>query len=200
VKGQLDAVEAERSAELHKQSEFANRLASFQKRLTAAPVVEKQYRELMRDYENAQARYQLIKSKEGEAKVSQNLETEQKGERFTLIEPPLTPEAPVSPNRMLLFTLGLVLSVALAIGVTMLAEALDGALCGPQDVLRLLEVLPIATIPVIHTASDRREQVLQLKVAMASGLAALTIAVTSVHLFFRPLDILWAQILRRLGL
>jgi uncharacterized protein involved in exopolysaccharide biosynthesis len=200
VKGQLDAIEAERTAEQHRQLDLATRLAGFQKRLGEAPAVEKEYRELMRDYENAQGRYQLIKSKEGEAKVSQNLETEQKGERFTLIEPPLAPEAPVSPNRPMLFVLGTLFSIALAVGVAVLAELVDGAIRGPRDVLRMLEVPPIAVIPVINTAADLRRRVLRLRYAAAAGVATIIMAVLAIHLFFRPLDILWVQVQRRLGL
>ena len=53
-----------------------------------SPQIEKQYRELSRDYENARAKYQEIRAKQMEAQTAQNLETDRKGERFTLIEPP----------------------------------------------------------------------------------------------------------------
>ena len=42
-----------------------------------------------------------------EAQLAQNLETNRKGERFTLIEPPLPPEEPVSPNRLAVLIIGL---------------------------------------------------------------------------------------------
>jgi succinoglycan biosynthesis transport protein ExoP len=50
--------------------------------------------------DSAQLKYQEIRAKQTEVQVSQNLETEHKGERFTMIEPPLPPEKPVSPNRL----------------------------------------------------------------------------------------------------
>ena len=57
------------------------------------------------------------------AQIAQNLETNRKGERFTLIEPPLPPEEPVSPNRLAVLIIGLILSAAIAAGVAASREA-----------------------------------------------------------------------------
>ena len=77
-----------------------------------SPQVEQQYRELTRDYDNTRLKYQEIRSKQSEAKTAQNLEADRKGERFTLIDPPLPPEEPISPNRKLIFMAGFILSAA----------------------------------------------------------------------------------------
>ena len=45
----------------------------------------------MRDYDNTRLKYAEIRSKQSEAKTAQNLEADRKGERFTLIDPPLPP-------------------------------------------------------------------------------------------------------------
>ena len=47
-----------------------------------------------------------MKAKELQAELSKSLEEEQKGERFTLLEPPLFPDTPIKPNRRKLFMLG----------------------------------------------------------------------------------------------
>ena len=56
--------------------------------MARAPAVERDYRALARDLENAQLKYQQIRAKQGEVQISENLESERKGERFTMIEPP----------------------------------------------------------------------------------------------------------------
>ncbi len=91
VKAQLDAVLAERAEMERKIVSLDSRLDDLQKRMSQAPDVEKEYRALLKDYEGAQLKYQEVRSKQMEAQLSQNLETERKGERFTLIEPPLPP-------------------------------------------------------------------------------------------------------------
>ena len=76
-----------------------------------APQVEREYRSLMRDYENALAQYQETKAKQSRADVGKQLESESKGERFTLIDPAALPEEPISPNRPAILFLGFVFSL-----------------------------------------------------------------------------------------
>ena len=90
-----------------KRDELKAKLDEYERRLAQAPAVERDYRELARDLENAQLHYQQLRAKQGEVQVSENLETERKGERFTMIEPPLPPEKPISPNRIMILAAGL---------------------------------------------------------------------------------------------
>ena len=80
-----------------KRDELKTKRDEFERRLALAPSVERDYRAMLRELENAQLRYQQIRAKQGDTEISENLETEHKGERFTMIEPPLPPEKPVSP-------------------------------------------------------------------------------------------------------
>src|SRR5579863_3237768 len=106
VKGQLDSLAVERHSAEVKRDELRAKLDDYERRLAQAPAVERDYRELARDLESAQLKYQQIRAKQGEVQISENLETERKGERFTMIEPPLPPEKPVSPNRFLIIAAG----------------------------------------------------------------------------------------------
>ncbi len=99
VKGQLDALQVDRESAVKKRDALQAKLDDYEKRMAQSPEVERQYREMARELESAQFKYQEILSKQTEAQVSENLETERKGEKFTLIEPPQPPEKPVSPNR-----------------------------------------------------------------------------------------------------
>lgn len=44
-------------------------------------------------------KYEEIRAKQMSARISENLEQENKAERFALLEPPLMPEKPIKPNR-----------------------------------------------------------------------------------------------------
>ena len=155
VKGQLDALGVEHDSALKKRDELRAKLDEYEKRLAQAPAVERQYRELARDLDGAQLKYQEMRSKQAEVQVSQNLETEHKGERFTMIEPPLPPEKPISPNRMLILAMGFVLSFGAAAGAAVMRETLDASVRGVQDMRALLSVPPLAAIPIIVTRAQR---------------------------------------------
>ena len=50
----------------------------------------------MRDHETAQKKYDEIRAKEMTAQVAESLEDDQKAERFSLLEPPLFPDKPIT--------------------------------------------------------------------------------------------------------
>lgn len=200
VKGQLDALGVERESVLKKRDALRAKLDDYEKRLAQAPAVERQYRELARDLDGAQLKYQEMRSKQSEVQVSQNLEAAHKGERFTMIEPPLPPEKPISPNRILILVMGLVLSLGAGAGAAVMRENLDGCVRGAQDMRALLSVPPLAAIPIIVTSAElakRKRLVLFSGLGTAGSFVALAL---TMHLFVRPLDVVWISLLRRFGM
>jgi succinoglycan biosynthesis transport protein ExoP len=174
-------------------------LADYQKNLSMGPQVEQEYRELMRDYDNTRLKYQEVRSKQTEAKAAQNLEADRKGERFTLIDPPLPPEEPVSPNRTLILVMGVIFSIGLAAGVLWLLETLDRSVRGRLDLLTLTGVPPLALVPHIQTEGDKRSERRRMRLAIASAMTSVCVAVALTHFFYRPLDVLWFTFARRMG-
>jgi polysaccharide biosynthesis transport protein len=199
VKGQLDAVAVDRVNAVIKRDGLHAKLDQYEKRMAESPEVERQYRTMARDLESAQFKYQEILSKQTEAQVSANLETERKGERFTLIEPPQPPEKPIKPNRMLILIVGLLMSVAAGIGAVIARDALDASVRGPSDIRLMLQVPALASIPVIVTAADRVRRKRIIGFSWGGSVAVLLLAAVALHLFVRPLDVVWVTLLRRFG-
>jgi polysaccharide biosynthesis transport protein len=199
VKGELDALTVDRESAVKKRDELQAKFDDYEKRMAKSPEVERQFREMSRDLESAQFKYQEILSKQTEAQVSQNLETERKGEKFTLIEPPQPPEKPVSPNRVLILIIGFVLSVGLGIGAVVAHESLDASVRGPGDIRQLLQVPALASIPLILTVADQRRRRRITRYSWGGGVTALVLAVVTLHFFVMPLDVLWSVLMRRLG-
>jgi uncharacterized protein involved in exopolysaccharide biosynthesis len=199
VKGQLDSVDVEREAALKRVNDLRAKIDDYERRLTQAPDVERQFREMARDLDTAQLKYQEIMAKQTEVKVSGNLESERKGERFTMIEPPLKPEKPISPNRTLIIIAGLLLSLAAAAAAAAVHETLDGSVRGSNDIRMLLQIPPLATIPVIITNEDRKKRKRVLRYSWAGSIAFVVLAVVGIHFLVKPLDVVWAILLRRAG-
>src|SRR5208282_3768504 len=200
VKGQLDAVGVDRDNATKKRDELRAKLDDYEKRMAQSPEVEREYREMARALESAQLKYQEILSKQTEVQVSENLESERKGEKFTMIEPPQPPEKPIRPNRILILAGGLVLSLALGIGAVAARETLDDSVRGPSDIRQMLQVPALASIPIIVTSADKRRRKRMSWYSWGGGLSALALAVVGVHLFYKPLDVLWSILLRRMGI
>ena len=76
-----------------------------------------------------------------------------------MIEPPLPPEKPVSPNRFLILAAGFILSFGLGFGVVFMPRTrLDPSIRGVDEIRQLLSVPPLAAIPAIITAAEQRRR------------------------------------------
>jgi polysaccharide biosynthesis transport protein len=172
---------------------------TLEERLLQTPSVERDFSALMRDLESARLKYQEVSAKQMEAVVAENLEMDSKAERFTLIEPPLLPERPVSPNRWLIVFLSVVLAIAASGFAVALRESLDDSVRGPGEFQRKFGLTPLGVIPAILTAEDmslRRRR--RVQTAAATAVTFLVVVVLA-HLLVAPLDALWFAALRRFG-
>jgi succinoglycan biosynthesis transport protein ExoP len=197
---QLDASRSEMTALANKQLELQAKIAHYEGMIKRAPNVEKDYQALLRDYNNATAKYQDVKAKQREAAMSKNLEQKRKGERFTLIEPPALPLDPISPNRPAIIFLGLVLAAGAGLGFALLREAMDGAIQGTRELAAIMGEAPLVVIPYIENTDDLQRHRRVWRVSLAAGLTGGVLFVLYLHFFFKPLDVLYFVILNNLGL
>lgn len=199
LRTQREAAVNQKKALEDKRAALQARYDDYERRLARTPAVEREYSEMLRDLSSDQNQYAEIRRKLMEADIADNLETERKGERFTLIEPPLVPDEPASPNRPLIVIFGFVAAFALALGTVLLLESLDGSVRTRQDLQQLVSVPPLAIIPIMLTSIDFAARKRRRWYALGGSAATLVLAVVAVHLFYRPLDVLWAIALRHLG-
>jgi uncharacterized protein involved in exopolysaccharide biosynthesis len=147
IQAQRQSAISERSILAARRGELAARISDLERRQLDIPAVERDYNVLQRDLQSEQAKYADVRQKLLEAQLAQNLESEQKGERFTLIEPPLQPQEPFKPNRPAIFMMGLVAAVGSAIGLLLLLELLDTRVRGRRQLVVLVGAAPLAIIP-----------------------------------------------------
>jgi succinoglycan biosynthesis transport protein ExoP len=199
VRTQRAVAQNERAALMAQIPLVRARIADLARHNTLAPDVEKNYRALLRDLAGEQARYNEVRQKQLEAQLAQNLETQRKGERFTLIEPPLQPQVPVRPQRAVIVLLGWVVATACALGLMFLLESLDTRIRDRTHLLALLGVPPLAVIPLQELDEERVARIRKRRILLAGGAAAVAAGLLAVHVFLRPLDLVWFSLLHRLG-
>jgi uncharacterized protein involved in exopolysaccharide biosynthesis len=154
IQASRQAAQTERASLLVQRDQVRARLAELEQRSAATPIIERDYDALMQELQSAQKKHAELEQKQMEAQLASNLETERKGERFALIEPPLEPQKPISPNRQLIVALGIVLALGSAIGLMLLLEALDTRIRSRDDIIALLSVPPLTVIPWIEPAKS----------------------------------------------
>jgi uncharacterized protein involved in exopolysaccharide biosynthesis len=172
IQAQRQNAITERSVLSARRGQLAARIANLEQRQLETPGVERDYSALQRELQAEQTKYADVRQKLLEAQLAQNLETEQKGERFTLIEPPLLPQEPVRPNRPAIFALGLLGALAVAVGLLLLLEVLDTRIRGRRQVVSLVGAPPLAIIPWVAEERESRRFGLWRRPAAASAAGA----------------------------
>ena len=198
LSAQLTNARAEINLLQHQIKELELSAIEFRRRIAATPKVEEAYNALIGERNNTQAKYDDLMRKHMEAGVAQGLEKDQKGERFTLIDPARLPEKPFKPNRLAIMLIGLVLGIGAGIGFAALREFSDDAVRNP-DQLELVTKFPVlAGIPPIITRADivrRRWK----RIALATGTISVIVAgIVVFHFMVMDLNVFWAKLMRRL--
>jgi len=179
---------------------FDKMATEYRRRIAATPGVEDEYSNLVVEQENTQAKYTDLMRKLMEAKVAHGLETEQKGERFTLIEPARLPEKPYKPNRLAILLIGLVLGIGLGSGTAYLREVSDQSVRSARDLAMATGSLVLASIPEIVTKRDILRKRLK-RVSLVVGVLLMAIAgLAAFHYMVMDLNIFWAKVMRRMPL
>jgi polysaccharide biosynthesis transport protein len=135
-------------------AELGEKLKMYRQRLEEAPKVEQEYLALARNYENAHKKHQEIMDKILEARIAEGMEESQKAEKFTIIDPAVYPEQPVSPKRGLIFLAGLILSMGAGLGMVALTENLDHSVKSVDELAWLTGLPVLGSISRIVTPED----------------------------------------------
>lgn len=200
TKARLESIDSNIKSLKKSRLNIEQQIAQLDIRIIQTPQVERGLDALARDYDNTKRKYQEIKNKQLQAELAMSLEEDQKGERFTLLEPPLFPDKPVKPNRPKIFLLGLILSLISGIGVAGVAESLDGGIRGSNALAAVTKMRTLVAIPYITTQHDEAARKRNLRIAIAALIVLGIVFIALVHFFYKPLDLLWFILLRKLNL
>jgi succinoglycan biosynthesis transport protein ExoP len=193
---QLNAVRSELRAVVGQREAATGRLERLAEQIARGPLVEREYRRLERALSDATSMRDELARKESVARLGQSLETEQKGERFSLIEPPSTPAAPIKPDRRAVVLVGLVLALGTGLGVLALAEAMDDRIYSAKDLNEMFGEAPLAVVPRIVNREDQVRLWRWRGAAAAVAVVLIAAAVWVVHTRLMPLDFAWYDLRR----
>lgn len=200
IQAQLNAALNEIKALKETGRKLRSKVQMYSSRLERTPELEPAYLELTRNRDNSTKKYHEIRFKLLEAKVSQELEAQRKGERFSLIDPPDFPERPASPNRLVIMVLGSFLSILGGVGAMVIAENLDQSVRSSRDLAALTKMAPLANIPYLPLSADIQELARRRRLMKWAGAGGFVGLLVSGHWLWLPLDVLWYAALRKLGI
>ena len=200
IETQFEGAKAEIAILKKQQQELDQKIKKYEGYVLRTPMIEKTFQEISRDLTNSVVKYQEMRAKQLQADVAKSLEADRKGERFTLIQPPIAPEKPVSPNRTALIIVGFILAMGAGVGVVLLLEVLDPGLRGEKQLKDVLGASPLLAVPYIKTDEELSKNNRQLYMIIAGIFVAGILALILFHFFVKPLDVTWYLVSRKLGI
>ena len=175
------------------------KIARYEKDIIETPQVELGLSSLLRDHSSAKGKYEEIQTKQLNAQIAENLEGENKSERFSLIDPPLLADKPIKPNRKKIILLGLLLAFAAAGGLAFLLEMLNQRIRGKGALTAILGYSPLVEIPYIITSNEAIRRKTIILRGIIGLVVCLVISLIVIHFAYMELDLLLYKILARLG-
>jgi protein tyrosine kinase modulator len=138
------------------QKRLQDQIGMYQGRVSLSPAVEEQYKALTRDYETAQKSYNELLSKKSQSQMATEMERAQQGEQMRLTSPASLPEKPSFPNRLLFAGGGLGLGLSIGLGLALWLEMRDKSIRTEQDVLAVLELPMLVSVPWLGADAGER--------------------------------------------
>jgi polysaccharide biosynthesis transport protein len=161
LNSQLKANELEIANDKEQIKQEEEQISQYQSRLNLTPVREQQLTDLESQYNLAKKNYDDLYAKKTESALATDLQKDQQGQQFKLIDPPNLPTKPFSPNRLVIAFGGLAGGIALGIALVYLIEILDSSLYSEIE-LRARFDFPITMgMPLLINARERRARSLK---------------------------------------
>jgi len=152
--------------------EFEGKIGEYQGRLNHAPVMEQQFTDITRDYEQSKANYDSLLAKKNQSEMATDLEKTQQGEHFRMLDPPNLPVRPDRPNRLRLCMVGLVVGLIFGGGAAAGSEIIGGKVHTEREIKKIVPFDIIVEIPNLPTPV---EQAAARRGALVAGAAAAAI-------------------------
>jgi uncharacterized protein involved in exopolysaccharide biosynthesis len=163
-----------------------NKYEEYRKRLESTPRVEQQYLDLQRNYENAKGNYEKTANRLRTARMSEGLEEDRIAEKFTLVQPAMTPLKPYKPNRPAIILLGVLLAAGSGIGVGSVLEYMDSSIYTGDELAKIAGHKVLTVIPFWETSGEITRKRRRIWVLVGSSVAIAAVALVALNLLYTP--------------
>ncbi|MGJ5620545.1 GumC family protein [Sulfitobacter sp. MF3-043] len=177
---------------------IAKRLAKLTATIEQTPANGIILAELQRDHDNIQMQYNAAVGRLAQASTGERIEESSQGQRISVIEYPTVPSAPAKPDRLMIAGGGALFGIALGAGLVLLMELLNKTARRPEDLIRKLEVWPIATIPYVQSRGEAMAKRAGWTTVVLIILIGIPVGVWAVHTFYQPLDLIAERVMDKL--
>jgi polysaccharide chain length determinant protein (PEP-CTERM system associated) len=147
------------AADLTKQqAQMQQQIHALEGRIQSSPLVEQQYKELTRNHQTALDLYNSLLKNREQAAMATNLQQQQEGEQFRMLDPASLPNKPSFPSVTLFLGGGAGAGFALGLGILFLLAVSDKSLHTQRDVETYLKIPVLAAVPLFDTFGQNKSR------------------------------------------
>ena len=152
----------------------------YQARLNATPGRQQELSDIMRNYDESKKSYDDLLGKTMSSSLATNLNTQQQGDQFRIIDPPSLPEKASFPDRFRFSLLGLGAGLALAFLFGVGTEFVDDRIRNETDLIEASTLPVLAEIPPLPTDGEIAAQRWKPWIAVAAAILVAIIIPTGI--------------------
>jgi polysaccharide chain length determinant protein (PEP-CTERM system associated) len=183
---QLQGVKLEIRLREEDKKYIESEMAKYSKRVQDEPEGEEQLATVVRQNTDLNKQYNDLKDHLAQAKLSESLESRQKGSQFQIIDPANYPLAPAKPAKDKILLIGTLLSLALGLAIAVIVDVMSQRIWLQSEVESLFGVPVLGEIPSIVTKTDQAVMRRKNRTFAASSVAVA--AAYSAALYFAYLN------------
>lgn len=167
LQAQLKQIDVNISQLREAQAAIPAQIAKYQRWIEAAPVREAEWNGLTRDYSELRRHYDQLVAQNLQAQSAENLERNQKGSKFKIVDSARLPEKPFKPNFLQILLVAVAASLALSVGSVLAGDFIDTSFKDVGELEESIGVPVICAIPFIEKATEARRDALVFRVSVA---------------------------------
>ncbi len=126
---------------------IASHSSAYQSAASRGPAVAARLQQIEKAADVLRDQYRAVGTKLQSAQIQARMESEQKGERLTLADPPVVPDHPARPNRPLIIGGAIAGGLAIGLGLVLLIELILRPIRGTAGVRAAIGAPPLTVIP-----------------------------------------------------
>jgi uncharacterized protein involved in exopolysaccharide biosynthesis len=160
-------------------------VAQYESRLNQTPVREQQQASIVRETEALRLEYAELQKKEEDSQLATNLEKQQGGQQFRLVDAASLPLVPSSPKRLKQSAMGIAAGVALGLLLAFAMELRNTSFRTEKEVSNRLGAAFVLGIPVIQTRNEQRRLKWRYKFEWAAASAMVFVILVAEYYVYR---------------
>jgi hypothetical protein len=153
-------------------AEYSERYNRLKASATLVPQLEAEYAQLNRDYEVNKKNYETLVARRESATISGDMQTVAGVSDFRLVDPPRVSPRPVSPDRLLLVPLALILALAAGLLAAHVANQARPSFYDGRSLHEISGLPLLGVVSLVMTEPNRRAELRSIFRFLA-GVAAL---------------------------